>query len=166
LIETNTVVRMKRKDRRLKKWAIALVLLAAVLVALKLWVEHAVLKKSERILAELSGPGTIITIGDVRIDLLPGNIHWADLRIEHPTRDPIEALGERMEQASGRVDTVAIKGLSIWRLLFKKTFAARSVKVSHPDLALDIWRDGFQRRHYSARHWSSTLSFHGPPKPC
>lgn len=93
--------------------------------------------RSLKIMEQAAGPRSSITIGNVNIQLLPGDITWNDLRIEQQidSADTSWTYG-RSVLIAGTVDRIAVKGLSIWRLLTWKTLEVRSLAIHGADLEL------------------------------
>lgn len=93
--------------------------------------------RSLRIMEQAAGPRSHITIGNVNIQLLPGDITWNDLRIEQriDSADTSWTYG-RSVLIAGNVDQVAVKGLSIWRLLTWKTLEMTALHIHGADLEL------------------------------
>jgi hypothetical protein len=104
------------------------------------WLERKALERSEVMVRELSGPGSMTRIGQVEIDLMKGDIIWHDLRIDQPVKANDAAEG-RSVKLSGRVATIAIRGISVWRLLVTNTLSVRSVSIDHPDLDIFLSND-------------------------
>ncbi len=94
-------------------------------------------ERSLKIMEQAAGPRSQITIGNVNIQLLPGDITWNDLRIEQRinSADTSWTYG-RSVLIAGKVDRIAVKGLSIWRLLTWKTLEVRSLAIQGADLEL------------------------------
>ena len=103
--------------------------------------EGAVLARSERILAQFSGPGSRIQIGQVDLKLIPGDIRWTDLQIVQPAADPDTTMDDRSMRVSGRVDELSVRGLSLWRLLFAHTLSMRSITIINPDMEVILMND-------------------------
>ena len=121
--------------------AVMLALLVVSVFAGRAWLEHLVLERSERIVAQLSGPRSRIAIGKVDIQLLSGNIRWSDVSIEQPEEDPDTAERGRSMRVSGHVDGIAVRGLSLWRLLVAGTLSMRSLAIIHPDIEMILMND-------------------------
>ena len=93
--------------------------------------------RSLKIMEQAAGPRSRIMIGNVNIQLLPGDITWNDLRIEQriDSADTSWTYG-RSILIAGKVDRIAVKGLSIWRLLTWKTLEVRTLAIHGADLEL------------------------------
>ncbi|MBK9175832.1 MAG: hypothetical protein IPM46_05730 [Flavobacteriales bacterium] len=132
------------KRRTIRRWVrllvISLVLVVAGFLGVR-WLEHAVLKRSERILTGVSGSGSSVSFGSVDIHLLRGDVKWSDLRITQPAAEPDTAMGDRAMRVSGQVHEIAVQGLSVWRLLFGGTLSMRSISVIRPDIEVILMND-------------------------
>jgi hypothetical protein len=104
------------------------------------WAEGKALERSEQMVRELSGPGSMTRIAQVEIDILKGDIVWHDLRIDQPVTSEGIEVGHSL-QLSGRVATIAIRGISVWRLLVTNTLSVRSITIDHPDLDIHLSND-------------------------
>jgi hypothetical protein len=102
--------------------------------------ERKALERSELMVRELSGPGSMPRIGKVEIDLLKGDILWHDLRIDQPP-DVHDGRDAHSLHLSGRVENVSVRGISLWRLLMSNTLSVRSITIDHPDLDIQISND-------------------------
>ncbi|MEO7080382.1 MAG: hypothetical protein ABIY71_02605, partial [Flavobacteriales bacterium] len=94
-------------------------------------------ERSLHIMEQAAGPRSRIAIGNVGIELLPGDITWSDLRIEQQidSADTSWTYG-RQVLIAGTVDKIAVKGISIWKLLMRKTIDVRTLAISGADLEL------------------------------
>lgn len=94
-------------------------------------------ERSLKIMEQAAGPRSRITIGNLNIQLLPGDITWNDLRIEQriDSADTSWTYG-RSILIAGTVDRIAVKGLSIWRLLAWKTLNVTALHIHGADLEL------------------------------
>ena len=94
-------------------------------------------ERSLHIMEQAAGPRSRIAIGNVGIELLPGDITWSDLRIEQQidSADTSWTYG-RQVLIAGTVGNVSVKGLSIWKLLMKKTIDVSSLVINGADLQL------------------------------
>lgn len=93
--------------------------------------------RSLQIMEQAAGPRSRIAIGNVGIELLPGDITWSDLRIEQQidSADTSWTYG-RQVLIAGTVDRIAVRGLSIWKLLVRRTIDVRSLAIHGADLQL------------------------------
>lgn len=93
--------------------------------------------RSLKVMEQAAGPRSRITIGHVRLELLPGDITWSDLRIDQriDSADTSWTHG-RQVLIAGSVNEIAVKGLSIWRLLTRKTIDVRTLAIHGADLEL------------------------------
>lgn len=123
-----------------KRW-ILLALVAAVIGAAAWWgpdqLARTIRERSVAIVEQACGPRSHITIRQVQISLLAGNVSWRDVDIEQQV-DSADTTWtyDRAVLISGHVDSVQVQGLSIWRLLLWKTLALRTVRISGPQLDL------------------------------
>ncbi len=104
------------------------------------WLEQKALERSELMVRELSGPGSITRIDKVEIDLLKGDILWHDLKIDQPVEDNADQVTRSMH-LSGRVENISVRGISVWRLLVTNTLSVRSITIDHPDLDIRLTND-------------------------
>ncbi len=104
------------------------------------WLERTALERSELMVRQLSGPGSMTRIGKVEIDLFKGNIQWHDLRIDQPVK-PLADEDPRSMHLSGRVEDISVRGISLWRLLVTNTLSVRSVTIVRPDLDIRLPED-------------------------
>ncbi|MBX2983425.1 MAG: hypothetical protein KF843_12180 [Flavobacteriales bacterium] len=93
--------------------------------------------RSVHIMEQAAGPRSRIVIGNVGIELLPGDITWSELRIEQriDSADTSWTYG-RQVLIAGSVDRIAVKGLSIWKLLMRKTIDVQTLAIHGADLQL------------------------------
>ncbi|MGB6048060.1 MAG: hypothetical protein WBG34_10740 [Flavobacteriales bacterium] len=93
--------------------------------------------RSVHIMEQAAGPRSRIVIGNVVIELLPGDITWSELRIEQriDSADTSWTYG-RQVLIAGSVDRIAVKGLSIWKLLMRKTIDVQTLAIHGADLQL------------------------------
>lgn len=93
--------------------------------------------RSLHIMEQAAGPRSRIAIGNVGIELLPGDIIWSDLRIEQQidSADTSWTYG-RQVLIAGSVDRIAVKGISIWKLLMRKTIDVRTLVIHGANLQL------------------------------
>ena len=128
-------------SKRITRWiwipVVLLVLVAGGYFGSRL-LERTVLKRSERILTGIGGPGSTIRVGQVDIDLWAGDLRWSDLLIESPPGEPDSTEATRM---NGRVDGISVHGLSLWRLLVARTLSMRSITISRPDIQVIMSSD-------------------------
>ena len=115
---------------------LALIIAGAVLFVPDL-LARIIRDRSMKIMEQAAGPRSRITIGNVNIQLLPGDLTWNDLRIEQriDSADTSWTYG-RSILIAGKVDRIAVKGLSIWRLLTWKTLEMSALHVHGADLEL------------------------------
>ncbi len=94
-------------------------------------------ERSQHIMEQAAGPRSRIAIGNVGIELLPGDIIWSDLRIEQQidSADTSWTYG-RQVLIAGTVDRIAVKGISIWKLLMRKTIDVRTLNIHGANLQL------------------------------
>lgn len=81
------------------------------------------------------GPHSVIRIAKVGIDLTEGHVTWTGIDV-HQAIDSGDTTWARERQLliRGHVDSIDVRGLSIWRLLTSKALVMRSLRVSGPDL--------------------------------
>ncbi len=93
--------------------------------------------RSLHIMEQAAGPRSRIAIGNVGIELLPGDIIWSDLRIEQQidSADTSWTYG-RQVLIAGSVDRIAVKGLSIWKLLMRRTIDVQTLAIQGANLQL------------------------------
>lgn len=93
--------------------------------------------RSVHIMEQAAGPRSRIVIGNVGIELLPGDITWSELRIEQriDSADTSWTYG-RQVLIAGSVDRIAVKGLSIWKLLMRKTIDVQTLAIQGANLQL------------------------------
>ncbi|MBS1582990.1 MAG: hypothetical protein JST66_12400 [Bacteroidetes bacterium] len=125
---------------RRKRWIALAVLLAAIgLVAVKGpdRLARALRERSVAVVEQACGPYSRINIGRVSVELLPGNIRWADVDIVQQVDSTDTAwTTDRSLLISGHVDSIQVRGLSVWRLLFARTLAVEAIHVSGPRLEI------------------------------
>ncbi|MGB3869797.1 MAG: hypothetical protein WA937_10095 [Flavobacteriales bacterium] len=93
--------------------------------------------RSVHIMEQAAGPRSRIVIGNVGIELLPGDITWSELRIEQriDSADTSWTYG-RQVLIAGSLDRIAVKGLSIWKLLMRKTIDVQTLAIQGANLQL------------------------------
>lgn len=117
--------------------------------------EREVLKRSDRILTTLSGPGSSVSFDRVDIDPVKGDVQWSGLRIMQPTAEPDSAMGDRAMRVSGTVEVITVRGLSLWRLVFSKTLSMRSINVVRPNIEVILMNDSSTAAQLGAVELSS-----------
>jgi hypothetical protein len=80
---------------------------------------------------------------------------WTGLRIGQPAAEPDSAMGSRAMRVSGRVGTIAVRGLSLWRLVFSGKLAMRSIAVIRPDIEVILMNDSTTAAQLGAVELSS-----------
>lgn len=120
-------------------------LLVSVLIALGVggyygghaWLEKFVRERSVAIAEQACGPGSRITIGDVHIRLHTGLVRWSDVNIAQTQGlDDTTWTAERGLLISGHVDSIVVRGLSLWGLISGKRLHMTSFRIAHPRLVL------------------------------
>lgn len=123
-----------------ERW-ILLTLLAAAIAVLVVqgpnWLARAIRERSVAVVEQACGPRSHITIRKVALELMSGDVSWTGVDIVQQV-DSADTTWtyDRSVLISGHVDSVHVRGLSIWRLLFWKTLDLRSVRISGPHLDL------------------------------
>lgn len=94
-------------------------------------------QRTAKVMEEAAGPRSRITIGQVHLEILPGNITWSDLRIEQRI-DSADTSWTYSRQVliAGHAGRIQVKGLSLWRLLLWKTIDMHTLTVQGADLQL------------------------------
>lgn len=120
----------RSKRLRYWPWALAVALLAIAALLGPSYLAKLVRERSLQLMQQAAGPGGNVQIGSVMIELLPGNVAWDDVRIESDT-----TLQDRF-QLHGHVGHLAVKGLSLWKLLVRNRVHVHSLLLQGADIEL------------------------------
>ncbi|HEY0979086.1 MAG TPA: hypothetical protein VGE21_16565 [Flavobacteriales bacterium] len=92
-------------------------------------------EKSLEAVENACGPHSVIRIAKVDIDLSEGHVTWTGIDI-HQAIDSGDTTWARERQLliRGHVDSIEVRGLSIWQLLTSRALVMRSLSVNGPDL--------------------------------
>ncbi|HEX2616030.1 MAG TPA: hypothetical protein VHL57_00735, partial [Flavobacteriales bacterium] len=101
------------------------------------WLEQFVRQRSVAIAEQACGPGSRITIADVHIRLRSGLVRWTDVNIaQMHAPDDTTWTAERGLLITGHVDSIVVRGLSLWGLITRKTLHIQSLTVARPRLEM------------------------------
>ncbi|MFT3886214.1 MAG: hypothetical protein QM724_12540 [Flavobacteriales bacterium] len=101
------------------------------------WLERFVRERSVAIAEQACGPGSRITIDEVHIRLRSGLVRWTGVNIAQVQGpDDTTWTAERGLLISGHVDSIVVRGLSLWGLIARNTLHMRSFRVARPQLVL------------------------------
>ena len=132
---------MTRTLRRSLRIMIAAGVLIALVFATQYVLERVVRKKSVEALANFCGPQSKVTMSAMDVDVFAGDMHWTNVRVERSEDGLFADDDARAFHIAGTIDTVAVEGLSLLRLLFGGSFVAHSLRISHPDLRVQLRND-------------------------
>ncbi len=134
-------MQMTRANRRWLRITIAAGVLVALVFVAQYVLERMIRTKSVAALANFCGPRSTVTMSAMEVNVLAGDLRWTRVRVEQPTDSLFAADDARAFHIAGTIDTVAIEGLSLFRLIFGRSFVARSLRISHPDLHVQLRND-------------------------
>jgi hypothetical protein len=99
----------------------------------KAWLDRKVEARVQEIIDRACVPGYSFTMESLDADAMHGSLHvvHADLRFEPGLQDSLKTGAYRYLFAA-EVDTIALRGLSFWRLLLRGEFNVDAVVVSRP----------------------------------
>ncbi len=120
----------RSKSLRYWPWALAVGIVAIAALLGPSWLAKLVRERSLELMQEAAGPGGNVQIGSVVIELLPGNVAWDDIRIDSDT-----TLDGRF-QLHGHVGHLAVKGLSLWKLLVRNRVHVQGLHLEQADMLL------------------------------
>lgn len=128
------------------RWTVLTITILAIGLAVWLGPEllaSIVRKRTVQAMEQAAGPDSRITVDQVELELLSGNITWSGLRIQQ-VKDSLDTAWVRQRPVliEGRVDRIAVTGLSLWRLLLGNSIRMQSLAVQ--GAALELISSGHQ----------------------
>lgn len=93
--------------------------------------------RSTEVVERACGPYSTIRIDWVDIDLTEGRVVWKDIEIRRSVDSSDTSWTDQRDLLiQGHVDSIAVSGLSVWRLLTSKHLAIEHLRVHGPRLEL------------------------------
>ena len=125
------------RKRTLVWLLVAVVAIAAGVLLLPRLLADLVRRKTLQAAEQACGPHSRIHVGAVYLDLLAGDVTWRDIRVEQLVPEGDTAwTDDRGLLISGELDSLHVRGLSIWSLLARRSVAIRTLSVHGPRLQL------------------------------